>query len=81
MLLSSIIGQAIKAIDAAFLGKHTKILYRSRPKAEAELLIQLQTGAYRLNRYLFKIGVVKSTFCACNASTKIVRHFLLTCSR
>lgn len=80
-LISNDIGRAIKAIDAAFPGKHTKALYRSRSRAEAGLLVQLRTGACRLNEYLFKIDVAESALCACNASSEIVRHFLFTCNR
>ena len=79
--VSSTIGRASKGIDAAFPGKHTKTLYRSRSRAEAGLLEQLRTGACRLNGYLFMIGVVEYAFCACNASIGTVRHFLFTCSK
>ena len=78
---SNNIGRAIKAVDAAFPGKHTKTLYRGRSKAEAGLLVQLRTGACRLNEYLFEIGVAESALCACNASNETVRHFLFTCNR
>ena len=74
--VSSTVERAVKAIDTAFPGKHTKTLYRSRSGEEAGVLAQLRTGARKLNGYLFKIGAVEFTLCACNASIETVRHFL-----
>jgi hypothetical protein len=76
--ISRTVGAAIRAIDTALPGPHTRILY-SRPKRQAKLLAQLRTGASRLNEYLFKIGAAESAVCACGAAPESTKHFLFTC--
>jgi hypothetical protein len=75
------VGEYIKQIDMALLGKHTRILYNSLNQREAKVLAQLQTGMIRLNGYLHQIGAAESDQCRCNRARETVKHFLFWCSQ
>ena len=74
-------GQSLRAIDSAIPGKHTKDLYDTLHRKEAQILSQLRTGHTRLNSFLHKIGVVDSAACECGHEKEDIRHFLLHCPR
>ena len=75
------VGKAIRELDTALPGKHTKVIYDFINKRDARILIQLRTGCARLNQYLSHIKVVNSPLCQCDATPEPVRHFLFSCSR
>lgn len=79
--ISNKVGRAIKNIDTALPGKHTRGLYQLLSKTDANALAQMRTGANRLNSYLFRIGVSESALCACGCAPETVKHFLFTCTR
>ena len=79
--LSPNVGKAIKAIDKALPGRHTKELYGALNKREARAVVQLRTGANQLNGYLYTIGAAESAQCECGANEESVKHYLFTCRR
>ena len=46
------IGRAIRELDTALPGRHTKVIYDSLKKKDARILVQLRTGCARLNQFL-----------------------------
>ncbi|KYK58873.1 reverse transcriptase [Drechmeria coniospora] len=75
------VGKYSKRIDKALPGKHTRMLYDSLKRKEANVLAQLRTGMTRLNSYLHKIGVVESDACGCGQAAESVEHFLFRCKK
>ncbi|GKU11645.1 unnamed protein product [Fusarium langsethiae] len=74
------VGRFSKKVDAAFPGKHTRLLYDGLSRREASVLAQLRTGMARLNGYLFRISVAASPQCACGQAMETVDHFLFRCT-
>ena len=70
------VGSYSKRIDRALLGKHTKALYNSLKRREADVLSQLRTGMARINSYLSKIGAAGSDICECRRAPETMEHFL-----
>jgi flagellar hook-associated protein FlgK len=70
------VGSYSKRIDQALLGKHTKALYNSLKRQEADVLLQLRTGMARINSYLSKIGAIGSDICKCGCALEMMEHFL-----
>jgi len=68
-------------MDTALPGKHTRILYNTLKRKEANVLVQLRTGMARLNGYLYQIGAVESDLCTCGQARETVKHFLFRCTR
>ena len=66
MLLQGV-GKAIRELDTALPGKHTKVMYDTIKKRDARILVQLRTRRARLNQYLSRIRVVSSLMCQCGA--------------
>ena len=76
--LSTVVRVFTRALDAVLPGKHTKRLYQ-RDKKEAKVLAQLQTGANRLNSYLYKVGATETNQYSYGAAAETVKHFLFLC--
>ena len=74
-------GKAIKELDYALLGPHTKIIYDKLSKNNAAIIAQLRTGNARLNLFLARIKATDSAICACEAAPESIRHFLFSCQR
>ncbi|KAM5528512.1 reverse transcriptase [Fusarium oxysporum f. sp. phaseoli] len=74
------VGGHSKRIDRALPGKHTKVLYDSLKRREADVLAQLRTGMARINSYLNKIGAVESDMCECGRAPETMEHFLFRCA-
>jgi len=72
-------GRFSKEIDIALPGKHTKKLYDTLSRPEANVLVQLRTGMIRLNSYLARIGAEETDLCPCGLATETTKHFLFTC--
>jgi hypothetical protein len=70
------VGGYSKRIDRALPGKHTKALYDSLKRREADVLSQLRTGVARINGYLNKIGAAESDMCECGRAPETMEHFL-----
>ena len=62
-------------------GAHTRQLYDSLTRPEAQLIAQLRTGKCRLNSYLYRINAVESNLCELCRVPETVRHFLVECAR
>jgi hypothetical protein len=75
------LGRYSKDMDTALPGKHTRILYDTLKRREANTLAQLRTGMARLNGYLHRIGAAESDQCACGQARETVQHFLFRCTR
>jgi ribonuclease HI len=75
------VGKYSREMDTALPGKHTRILYNTLKRKEANVLVQLRTGMARLNGYLYCIGAVESDLCACGQARETVKHFLFRCTR
>ena len=75
------VGKAIKELDCALPGPHTRMIYDNLSKDEARILVQLHTGDAKLNAFLARIKASESATCACGAAPESVRHFLFSCSR
>lgn len=73
------IGQYSKEMDMALPGKHTRTLYDSLRRGEANILAQLRTGMARLNGYLHRIGAAETDRCDCGTATETIKHFLFRC--
>ena len=72
-------GKAIKELDCALPGPHTKIIYDRISKNDAVIIAQLRTGNARLNLFLARIKATNSATCACEAAPELIRHFLFSC--
>ncbi|KJZ68274.1 hypothetical protein HIM_12336 [Hirsutella minnesotensis 3608] len=75
------VGKHSKRIDKALPGKHTRRLYDSLTRKEADILVQLRTGMSRLNGYLYAIGAKDSDLCDCGQAAETVDHFLFRCTK
>ena len=75
------VGRAIKELDCALPGPHTKIIYDNLTKNKAKDIAQLRTGDAKLNVFLARIKATELVICACGAAPESVRHFLFSCSR
>jgi hypothetical protein len=75
------VGEYTRKFDTALPGKHTRLLYNSFNRTEADILVQLRTGMSRLNRYLHRINAVNTDLCACAQAKETVEHFLFRCTR
>jgi hypothetical protein len=75
------IGKYTIEMDRALPENHTKLLYNSFKRTEAEILAQLRTGMARLNEYLHRIGASESDQCACGQASETVKHFLFRCTQ
>jgi len=73
------VGRYSKRIDKALPGRHTRAIYDSLKRIEADVLVQLRTGMIRLNSYLRRIGAAESGLCDCGQATETVEHFLFRC--
>ncbi|KJZ67989.1 hypothetical protein HIM_12623 [Hirsutella minnesotensis 3608] len=75
------VGKHSKRIDRALPGKHTRTLYDSLTRKEADILVQLRTGMSRLNGYLHAIGATDSNLCDCGEAKETIDHFLFRCTK
>lgn len=75
------VGKYSQRIDIALPGKHTRVLYDSFQRMEANVLAQLRTGMIRLNEYLHRIRAVESNQCVCGQSSETIEHFLFRCTK
>ena len=81
VIFSPRIGKAIKELDYALPGPHTKMIYDGLSKEDAKIIAQLRTGDAKLNMFLTRIKAVKSATCACDAAPESIRHFLFSYPR
>ena len=81
VIFSPRIGKAIKELDYALPGPHTKMIYDGLSKEDAKIIAQLRTGDAKLNMFLIRIKAVESATCACGAAPESIRHFLFSCPR
>ena len=75
------VGEFTRKVDSALPGKHTRLLYNSFNRAQANILVQLRTGMSRLNGYLYRINAADTDLCACGQAKETVEHFLFRCTR
>jgi hypothetical protein len=75
------VGKYSREMDTALPGKHTRTLYDSLKRREANVLAQLRTGMARLNGYLYRIGAAESDQCECGQARETIKHFLFRCTR
>ena len=75
------VGRFSRDMDHALPGTHTKKIYDTLRRKEANVLIQLRTGMARLNRYLYCIKATDSDLCQCGTAKETVKHFLFRCPR
>jgi hypothetical protein len=75
------VGEFTRKFDTALPGKHTRLLYNSFKRTEADILAQLRTGMSRLNGYLYHINAADTDLCACGQAKETVDHFLFRCTR
>lgn len=68
-------------LDQALPGTHTKKIYDTLQRKEANVLIQLRTRMARLNGYLYCIEATDSDLCQCGTAKDTVKHFLFRCPR
>ncbi|KAF4546911.1 Hypothetical protein D9617_102g071700 [Elsinoe fawcettii] len=75
------VGDAVRRIDAAWLGSHTHGMYNELRKRQASVLAQLCTGMTPLNGYLHKIKAVETNLCDCGEAIESREHFIFHCVR
>ena len=75
------IGKAIRELNCALPGPHTKIIYNNLSKDDARIIAQLRTGDAKLNLFLARIKVTEELTCACGVAPELIRHFLFSCWR
>ncbi|PHH86471.1 hypothetical protein CDD83_10201 [Cordyceps sp. RAO-2017] len=75
------VGKYSKRVDNALPGKHTRALYDTPNRKEANVLVQLRTGMSRLNSSLHKIGAVESDLCDCGQAPETMERFLFRCRK
>ena len=75
------VGRFSRDLDHALPGTHTKKMYDTLRRKEANILIQLRTGMARLNGYLYCIKATDSDLCQCGTAKETVKHFLFRCPR
>ena len=76
--LSLRVGKAIKELDHALPGPHTKMIYDNLTKNEGKVIAQMRTGDAKLNLFLARIKATESANYACGAVLESVRHFLFS---
>jgi len=74
-------GEAVRRIDAAWPGNHTRRVYDELSKRQASVLAQLRTGMTPLNGYLHNIKAVETNFCECGEAVESREHFIFNCVR
>ena len=63
-------------LDRALPGTHTRRLYGSLKRDEAQIVAQLRTEQNRLNSALYRINAVDSDLCEWCQRPETVRHYL-----
>jgi hypothetical protein len=76
---TSDVGRFTRRLDTALPGPHTRAIYDSLGRKQANILAQLRTGMTRLNGYLHRIGAAESDQCMCGHDKETVEHFLFRC--
>jgi len=71
--------QYMKQLDRALPGTHTRRLYDSLKRGEAQIVAQLRTGKSRLNSALYRIKAANSDLCEWCQRPETMRHFLVEC--
>ena len=79
--IPSQVGRFSRDLDQALPGAHTKRIYDTLRRKQANVLIQLRTGISRLNGYLYCIKATDSDLCQCGTAKETVKHFLFRCPR
>ena len=74
-------GEAVRRIDAAWPGRHTRRMYDELSKRQASVLAQVRTGMTPLNGYLHNIKAVESNLCECGEAVESREHFIFHCVR
>jgi hypothetical protein len=75
------VGGAVRRIDTAWPGNHTRRVYDDLSKRQASILAQLRTGVTPLNGYLYNIKAVETNLCGCGEAVESREHFILHCAR
>ena len=75
------VGRFSRELDHALPGTHTKKIYDTLQRKEANVVIQLRTGMARLNGYLHCIKATDSDLCECGTAKESIKHFLFRCPR
>ncbi|TIA49782.1 hypothetical protein D6C77_09455 [Aureobasidium pullulans] len=75
------VGDAVRRIDAAWPGSHTRRMYDELSKRQASVVAQLRTGMTPLNGYLHNIKAVESNLCECGEAVESREHFTFHCVR
>jgi hypothetical protein len=78
---TSDVGWFTRRLDIALPGPHTRTIYNSLGRKQANILAQLRTGMARLNGYLYRIGAAESDQCMCGHGKETVEHFLFRCRK
>jgi hypothetical protein len=78
---TSDVGRFTRRLDIALPGSHTRTIYDSLTRKQANILAQLRTGMARLNGYLHRIGAAESEQCMCEQGKETVEHFLFRCRK
>jgi phage-related protein len=75
------VGEYTRKLDTALLGSHTRLLYNTFKRTQANILAQLRTCMSRLNSYLYRINAATTDLCDCGQAKETVEHFLFRCIR
>jgi hypothetical protein len=79
--MPTMFGEAVRRIDAAWPGSHTRRLYDELSKRQASVLAQLHTGMTPLDGYLHNIKAVETNLCECGEAVESREHFVFRCAR
>jgi hypothetical protein len=79
--VSTMFGESVRRVDAAWPGNHTRRMYDDLSKRQASILAQLRTGMTPLNGYLHNIKAVETNLCECGEAVESREHFVFRCAR
>jgi hypothetical protein len=79
--MSTMFGEAVLRIDAAWPGNHTRCMYDDPNKRQASVLAQLRSGMTPLNGSLHNIEATKTNLCDCGVAAESREHFIFHCAR
>lgn len=78
---STMFGETVRRIDAAWPGNHTRRIYDDLSKRRASVLAQLRTSMTPLNGYLHNIKATETNLCDCGEAAESREHFIFYCAR
>jgi hypothetical protein len=79
--VSTMVGESVRRIDAAWPGGHTRRTYDNLGKRQVSILAQLRTDMTPLNGHLNNIKATEMNLCECGDAPETIEHFIFRYAR